>query len=230
MYLANLIHQQQDMQKQDTQTQDTQTQDMQKQDMQTQKIKLHPDLEQKIRKLKYSTCMKELTKSRNDKVHTMCEFIQTLMPYKNITEDMKIIIKNLTEVGDFSALNRELNDINTSINDSGYNMKSIFESIQNGLDTFYSLSLIEQNNHKEKALVYVPRFQSETAFENPQKQYFENLYSSIIDNNRKQGIHSGFSFGYCNVHVVGLIMKSKNEKLELWCRLINTYLFKNDYF
>lgn len=184
-------------------------------------IKLHLELEIRIMKIKYSLCMNELNKLRDDKINTMCNYIKSLKSNKTILDNIKPIIKNLTEIGDFSALYRESININNSY---GYNMESMFESMQNGLNAFYSISLTEQEKHKQNALAYFSKYKFEN--DDPPKYYFQNLYSSIIDNNRRQDIHSGFSFGYCNIHVVGLIMKPKNEKLELWCKLINSYVIK----
>jgi len=163
----------------------------------------------------------EIKKIREARLKTIKEHIKVLN--SSLKDSDTEIFLNLTDVGDYNGLNRECMEFDKSPLSI---VRIAFQSIQNGLEAFYSLSLTEREKLRTKATNYKLDHKYGLFGNDPATEFFSNEYMYIIDNNMKTHCHSGFSFGYCLKIVVLMIMEDESKKLSLWAQNINSYLCK----
>ncbi len=135
-----------------------------------------------------------------------------------LTPEFKEILMDLTDIGDFMALN-------SYIRKEKQYMTPNFESIQIPLEVFFSMSLTDRENHLNKSKKCKQK--SYYSF-SCQHDYFENLLMKFIDDKRKSQCHSGFSFGYCLKNLVPFIIGDDQDKQNLWRKLIRSYLIREE--
>jgi hypothetical protein len=168
-----------------------------------------------------------IREKRNARFNKLKEYIQLNTKDIDLYDINYDNLLNLTDFEDYSALHNERNLNIENIQNNYYPMSSIFQSIQNGLEAFYSLSLTDREKLRTKAreFQFQNKFGSGLFGHNPETEFFSHEYSNIIDDNRKSGCHSGFSFGYCLREIVYLIMNNKDEKEKLWMsHIVNYYI------
>jgi hypothetical protein len=189
-------------------------------------IELNEDFKQAVYKKYMQTVIcndiKEIRKAKHQKI---VEYIGTILFNNLDVEDFTVsesdieIIYDLTDIADFMSLQRAINAKYDIVDNY---TRSVFESIQNGIEAFYSLPIKDRINHLEKG----KKHSNNGLFNDPYSNYFSVIYGSIIDTNSKGSVHSGFSFGYCVKHVGLFVSNDKEHNIELWAKLIVSYLLK----
>jgi len=201
-------------------------------------VEIYKIIMDKVWPLKYNLVMEELKTLHNTRMLKFREclkagyFISETM-YLNLSDsEINEIVEDLPDINDYSALCRVFSEkIMKTIGDAQhpvlYTNITKFQAMQNGLEQYYSLSLLERENTMRKAQnyysLYVEDYQDRERYGIANEvEYFSTYFA--VDDNRKMYCISETSREECLYMIISTI-KERN-KFYSWNETIKYFIYK----